>query len=84
MSELAPLYFGLLAQVAGLIGFGAIESHLVHRHGYLYAFTIGIFESFFGALLVAIATYVICRLGLFAYDLLTRVWARIGPPKAED
>jgi hypothetical protein len=55
--------------MVGLIGFGAIEDHLVNNYGYLFALTLGAFESLVGALLVGSLTYLSCRVILCVCDV---------------
>lgn len=81
MREVAPYIFWFLSMMGGLIGFGAIEAHLVNTHGYLFAFTLGIFQAVIGAILVSVLTYLACLLILYGCELFIKVRDWIRPPK---
>jgi hypothetical protein len=72
--------YWFVSMMSGLIGFGAIEAHLVNRRGYLFAFTLGVFESAIGAVVVVILTYLACLLVRFVVDLLITLRDRLRGP----
>jgi hypothetical protein len=84
MREIAPYLFWVASTIGGLIAFGAIEAHLVIKHGYLFAFTVGIFESGIGAMLVGMLIYAVCFVIFLVCDGVAELRNRIHRPKTGD